>query len=89
VRLYVADLTPRAVLALANLKEICRTHLAGRYHIEVIDVLAHTRDARADQIVALPTLVRRAPGPRRIVIGDLTDTKRVLAGLGFPPALNM
>lgn len=86
LRLYVADLSPRAILALANLKEICRKHLASGYHLKVIDVLTHPRVARTDQIVALPTLVRWAPGPKRTVIGNLSDTERVLTGLGFPPA---
>jgi circadian clock protein KaiB len=78
LRLYVADQSPSSVRAFKNLKRACEKHLSGRYHIKVIDVLAHPEAARADQIVALPTLVRRKPKPVRTGIGDLTNTPRLL-----------
>jgi circadian clock protein KaiB len=79
--LYVAGQTPKSVTALANLKRVCEEHLPGRHRIEVIDLLRHPARARADQIVAIPTLVRRLPAPVRKVIGTLADTERVLVGL--------
>ena len=81
LRLYVAGQTPRAVTAFANLKKICEQHLAGLYHIEVIDLLKQPQLARGDQIVAVPTLVRKLPEPVRKIIGDLSNTERVLVGL--------
>jgi len=81
LRLYVAGQTPKSVLALANLKEICETHLQGRYEIEVIDLLENPQLAQGDQILALPTLVRRLPEPIKKIIGDLSNTERVLVGL--------
>jgi len=81
LRLYVAGRTPRAVRAFANLKTICEEHLAGRYNIEVIDLLEEPRLARGDQIIAVPTLVRKLPQPVRKIIGDLSNTERVLVGL--------
>jgi circadian clock protein KaiB len=83
LRLYVAGLTPGAVLALANLKALCKEHLAGRYRIEVVDLLKHPKLARGEQILALPALVRRLPRPLRQVVGDLSDTQRVLVGLNL------
>ena len=81
LRLYVAGQTPRAVKALENLEQICREHLAGRYRLVVIDLLKAPKLARGDQIVAVPTLVRKLPTPVRRIIGDLSDTERVLIGL--------
>ena len=85
LRLYVADDTPRSVLALANLRRICEQHLAGSYRIEVVDLLDKPERARADQIIAVPTLVRARPEPIRRIVGDLTDTGQVLLGLGLLP----
>jgi circadian clock protein KaiB len=81
LRLYVAGQTPKSIRAFANLKTLCEEHLKGRYQIEVIDLLEHPQLARGDQIVAIPTLVRRLPPPVRKIIGDLADTVRVLVGL--------
>lgn len=81
LRLYVAGHTDRSVRALSNLKRICEEHLAGRYSIEVIDLLVEPQLAVGDQIMALPTLVRRLPPPLKKVIGDLSNEERVLVGL--------
>ena len=81
LRLYVAGQTPRAVRAFANLRRICDEHLAGRYRIEVIDLVEDPLLGRGDQILALPTLVRRLPQPIKKIIGDLSNTERVLVGL--------
>jgi circadian clock protein KaiB len=81
LRLYVAGETPRAAAALANLKRICEEHLAGRYQIEVFDLLKNPRLAAGDQILAVPTLVRRLPPPMKKIIGDLSNKERVLVGL--------
>ena len=81
LRLYVAGQTPRSVSAFSNLKKICEEHLQGRYEIEVIDLTLNPRLAKDDQILALPTLVRKLPEPMRKIIGDLSDTERVLVGL--------
>lgn len=81
LRLYVAGQTPRSVLALNNLKTICEEHLAGRYQIEVVDLLVDPTLARGDQILALPTLIRRLPPPVKKIIGDLTNAEHVLVGL--------
>lgn len=81
LRLYVAGQTPKCVAALANLKRFCETHLDGRYRIEVIDLMENPQLARGDQIVAIPTLVRKLPEPIRKIIGDLSATDRVLVGL--------
>ena len=81
LRLYVAGHTPKSVKAFANLKKICEEHLAGQYRIEVIDLLENPRLAQDDQIVAVPTLVRKLPEPMRRIIGDLANTERVLKGL--------
>jgi circadian clock protein KaiB len=87
LRLYVAGQTPRSLTAFANLKQICETHLKGRYRIEVIDLVQRPQLSRGDQILAIPTLVRRLPEPMRKIIGDLSDTERVLVGLDLcPPA---
>ena len=81
LRLYIAGQTPRSVAALANLKEICEEHLAGRYTLQVVDLLENPQLARGDQILAIPTLVRKLPLPMRRIIGDLSNTERVLVGL--------
>jgi circadian clock protein KaiB len=81
LRLYVAGQTPKSLAAIANLKSICEEHLAGRYTIEVVDLLVTPQLAAGDQIVALPTLVRRLPPPLKRIIGNLSDTERVLVGL--------
>ena len=81
LRLYVAGQTPRSLAAFANLKKICETHLKGKYRIEVIDLVAHPELARADQIVAIPTLVRKLPPPVKRIIGDLSNKERTLVGM--------
>ncbi len=81
LRLYVAGQTPRSVQAFANLTKICEEHLAGRYRIEVIDLLKEPQLAKGDQILAIPTLVRTLPQPIRKIIGDLSNKERVLVGL--------
>ena len=81
LRLYVAGQTPKSIRAFANLKALCEEHFKGRYQIEVVDLLEHPQLARGDQIVAIPTLVRRLPPPVRKIIGDLSSTERVLVGL--------
>jgi circadian clock protein KaiB len=81
LRLYVAGQTPKSIRAFANLRKICDEHLAGRYRIEVIDLLEDPQLGRGDQILALPTLVRRLPQPIKRIIGDLSNTERVLVGL--------
>jgi circadian clock protein KaiB len=81
LRLYVAGQTPKSTLAFTNLKQICEEHLQGRYEIEIIDLLENPQLARGDQILAVPTLVRRLPEPIKKIIGDLSNTERVLVGL--------
>ena len=81
LRLYVAGQTPKSLTAFSNLKEICENHLKGQYRIEVIDLVERPLLSRGDQIVAIPTLVRKLPVPVRKIIGDLSDTERVLVGL--------
>ena len=83
--LYVAGQSPRSLRALVNLKDLCEEHLAGRYEIEVIDLIERPSLARSDDILAIPTLVRRSPAPLRKIIGDLSDRERVLAGLHLQP----
>jgi circadian clock protein KaiB len=83
LRLYVAGQTPRSVAAFANLKKICEEHLEGQYHIEVVDLLKKPQLAAGDQILAIPTLVRKLPEPVRKIIGDLSNTERVLVGLNL------
>ncbi len=85
LRLYVAGQTPRAAAAFANLERICEEHLKGKYRIEVIDLLKDPKLAKGDQILAVPTLVRKLPEPVRKIIGDLSDTERVLVGLDLRP----
>jgi len=86
LRLYVAGKSPRAVAAFANLKKICEEHMPGCYRIEVIDLLKDPQLAKGDQILAVPTLVRKLPEPVRKIIGDLSNTERVLVGLDLRPA---
>ena len=81
LRLYVAGQTPKSAAAIANLRRICEEHLAGRYTVEVIDLMVQPQLAAGDQILALPTLVRRLPAPLKRVIGSLANTERVLVGL--------
>ena len=81
LRLYVAGQTPKSVTALANLKRICDEHMHGAYSVEVIDLMENPQLARRDQIVAIPTLVRELPSPLKRIIGDLSNTERVLVGL--------
>lgn len=85
LRLYVAGQTPKAIRAFTNLQRICDEHLEGRYRIEVIDLLEDPQLGRGDQILALPTLVRRLPQPIKKIIGDLSNTERVLVGLDLRP----
>lgn len=85
LRLYVAGQTPKCITAFMNLKRICEEHLAGRYHIEVVDLLEHPQLARGDQILAVPTLVRKLPEPVRKIIGDLSNAERALVGLDLRP----
>jgi circadian clock protein KaiB len=85
MRLYVAGQTPKSIIALANLKRICEEHMEGRYTIEVIDLMDNPRLARQHQIVAIPTLIRELPSPIKRIIGDLSNTERVLVGLDVQP----
>jgi len=85
LRLYVAGMTVRAVAAVENLRRICDEHLPGKYRIEVIDLLKNPQLARGDQIIAVPTLVRKLPTPVRKIIGDLSNTTKVLVGLDLRP----
>ena len=81
LRLYIAGETSRSIAALNNLQKICDDHLAGKYHVEVVDLLQNPHLAEGDQILAVPTLVRRLPPPLKKIIGDLSNTQRVLVGL--------
>jgi circadian clock protein KaiB len=85
LRLYVAGQTPKCVRAFENLKRICEEHLADHYRIEMVDLLQNPLLARGDQILAVPTLVRRLPEPMKKIIGDLSNTERVLVGLDLRP----
>jgi len=85
LRLYVAGQTAKSLLAFANLKRICEEHLGGSYQIEVVDLMKNPELAKGDQIFALPTLVRKLPEPVRKIIGDLSNTERVLVGLDLRP----
>jgi circadian clock protein KaiB len=85
LRLYVAGQTPKSMTALENLKRLCESHLAGRYEIEVIDLLVNPTLAAGDQILAVPTLVRKFPEPIRKIIGDLSNEDKVLVGLDVQP----
>jgi circadian clock protein KaiB len=81
LRLYVAGQTPKSLTAFANLKKICEEYMPGKYQIEVIDLIENPRLARGDQILAIPTLVRKLPEPVKKIIGDLSNTERVMVGL--------
>lgn len=81
LRLYVAGQTPKSLTALANLKKICEEYLKGKYRLEIIDLLQHPQLAQGDQILAIPTLVRKLPPPLKKIIGDLSNTERVIVGL--------
>lgn len=87
LRLYVAGLTAKSLAATANLKRVCEEHLAGRYQIEIIDLLVNPKLAAGDQILAIPTLVRKLPTPLKRIIGDLSNTERVLVGLDVRPRI--
>lgn len=86
LRLYVAGMTPTSIRAFENLKKLCEEHLHGAYRIQVVDLLERPTLARGDQIIAVPTLVRRLPTPVKKIIGDLSNTERVLVGLDLRPA---
>ena len=86
LRLYVAGKTARSVAAFDNLTRLCEEHLRGKYKIEVVDLLVHPQLAKGDQIIAIPTLVRKLPEPIRKVIGDLSNVERTLVGLQLRPA---
>jgi circadian clock protein KaiB len=88
LRLYVAGTTPKSIAAFTNLKRVCEEHLAGRYSIEVIDLLKNPQLAQGDEIIAIPTLVRSLPEPVRKIIGDLSNTERLLVGLQLRPQTN-
>ncbi len=85
LRLYVAGQTPKCIAAFANLKKLCDEHLKGEYRIEIIDLIENPQIARGDQILAIPTLVRKLPPPLKKIIGDLSNTERVLVGLDIKP----
>jgi len=86
LRLYVAGQTPKSLAAFENLKRICEEHLAGKYKIKIIDLMKNPQLARGDQILAIPTLVRKLPTPIKKIIGDLSNTERVVVGLDVRPA---
>jgi circadian clock protein KaiB len=88
LRLYVAGQTPKSILALRNITKYCQEHLAGKYSIEIIDLLENPQLAEGDQIFAIPTLVRKFPPPLRKIIGDLSNEERVLVGLNIRPVLD-
>src|SRR5436305_8087504 len=86
LRLYVAGQTPKSLRAIENLRRLCEQHLAGRYTIEVVDLLKNPKLARDDQIIAIPTLVRKLPNPMRKIIGDLSNEEKTLIGLQLIPS---
>ncbi|MBF9219775.1 circadian clock protein KaiB [Hymenobacter ruricola] len=88
LRLYVAGQTPKSVTAVANLRKYCEQHLKGRYKLEVIDLLVNPQLAEGDQILAIPTLVRKVPEPIRKIIGDLSNEEKVLVGLDVRPVIS-
>src|SRR5687768_13599391 len=89
LRLYVAGHTAKSVAAFANLKKICEEHISGKYNIEVVDLMKNPTLAKGDQILAIPTLVRKLPAPIRKILGDLSNTERVLVGLDLRPAVEV
>jgi circadian clock protein KaiB len=84
LRLYITGLTPRSTRAMQIVREVCERHLAGHYELEIVDVYQQPKRITQDQIVAIPTLVKLAPSPLRMIIGDMTDKRRLLYGLGLP-----
>jgi len=86
LRLYVAGQTPKSIAAIANLKNLCERHLPGRYSIDIVDLMQNPSLAQRDQIVAIPTLIRKLPEPIKRIIGDLSNTERVLIGLDIDEA---
>ena len=86
LRLYTAGQSPKSMTAFSNLKRLCEEHLKGRYSIEVVDLIRHPQLAAGDQIIAIPTLVRKLPEPLRKIVGDLRDTDRTLVGLQLRPS---
>jgi circadian clock protein KaiB len=84
LRLYVTGLTPRSTRAIGTVREVCETHLAGQYDLEIIDVYQQPSRITADQVIAIPTLVKFHPQPQRRIVGDMSDRRRLLAGLGLP-----
>lgn len=87
LRLYVAGQSQKSMTAYRNLRLLCEEHLAGRYHVEIVDLIKHPQLAKGDQILAVPTLVRKLPEPMRKIIGDLSNTDKVLVGLDLRPRL--
>lgn len=85
LRLFITGASPNSIRAVANVREICEAHLHGRYSLQVIDVYQQTAAAREEQLIALPMLVRKAPLPERRLIGDMSETEKVLKGLGLQP----
>ncbi len=85
LRLYITGMTPRSTRAIENIRAVCEEHLKGRYELEIIDIYQHPNLAEGEQIIALPTLVRQLPPPVRKIIGDLSNTERVLVGLELRP----
>lgn len=83
LRLYIAGLTPRSTLAVERIRSICESHLTGRYELTVIDLFLNPEEARRAQVVVAPTLVKQAPSPKRLFIGDMADEKRILRGLNI------
>ena len=85
LRLYVTGMTPKSTQAIANVRKICEEHLAGRYELEVIDIYQQPKLAKGEQIIATPTLIKKLPPPLRRLIGDMSDTERVLVGIDLKP----
>ncbi len=85
LQLYIAGQTPKSLTAISNLKKICEDYLCGKYQIEVIDLVEHPHLARQEQILAVPTLIRKLPPPIKQIIGDLSNTEKVLIGLSIKP----
>lgn len=85
LRLYVAGQTPKSIAAIANLRKLCEQHLAGRYNVDIVDLMRDPGLAQVHQIIAVPTLIRELPEPIRRIIGDLSNTQRVLLGLDIEP----
>jgi len=85
LRLYVTGMTPKSTRAVANVRELCKKHLAGRYELEVIDIYQQPKLAKGEQIIAAPTLIKKLPLPLRRLIGDMSDTERFLVGIDLKP----